>query len=282
MKRHHLLWLSMLLLSVVVHAVAALTIIHKQKTDINSGKDKGEDGIEVGFGQVGSYLEARKKLTTEKAEASKQQRLSKQQDITTPKSEPAKPTVKDEKKARPIIDVPTVELLDTPVKKKHIASMKKPELSKKNIEKETAIKATEVDPVENTNPSSKTDAHTKTSSNTNTLRATGAKSSKSAGSKKGNANQYFSELKSWLNQYKQYPPQLRKHKVQGVVTVRFTIDKTGALKKSSIKLSSGHNELDQAALQLLKNADPMPEFPTSFNRDQLTVSLPIEYALIDE
>ncbi|MET1255534.1 energy transducer TonB [Aliikangiella maris] len=114
------------------------------------------------------------------------------------------------------------------------------------------------------------------------IKATGLKNNYAHGGSKGNANRYFSELKSWLNNYKEYPADLKKAKIQGVVTVRFTINQQGLLEASSIKQSSGYSQLDESALILLKNASPMPAIPDFFNRDKLTIAIPIEYSLIDE
>ena len=90
---------------------------------------------------------------------------------------------------------------------------------------------------------------------------------------------YFSQLSAHLNKRKTYPPEARAARQTGIVTVRFTVDRSGAVSAVSIKNSSGHAILDAATIALLQRVSPLPPFPAAMTRDRISLSLPIEYAL---
>lgn len=90
---------------------------------------------------------------------------------------------------------------------------------------------------------------------------------------------YFSLVSAHLNRRKVYPREARQARQQGVVTVRFTVDRNGGVSGVSIRKGSGHELLDQATLDLLQRVAPLPKMPDSMNRDSVTLSLPIDYSL---
>ena len=90
---------------------------------------------------------------------------------------------------------------------------------------------------------------------------------------------YFSLISAHLNRRKTYPTDAKKARQEGVVTVRFTVDRNGNVSNVSIRRSSGHDILDAATLQLLQRVAPLPRMPATMQRDTVTVSLPIDYSL---
>ena len=64
-----------------------------------------------------------------------------------------------------------------------------------------------------------------------------------------------------LERHKRYPPGARQRRKEGVVHVRFTIDPGGNLQTVQLARSSGHPELDDAVLALLRRASPVPAPP---------------------
>jgi protein TonB len=96
--------------------------------------------------------------------------------------------------------------------------------------------------------------------------------------KKEKAN-YYAMVSAHLNQRKKYPTEARKAREQGVVKVRFTVDRNGNISNVSITGSSGHAILDQATLALMQRVAPLPTMPASMTQDRVTISLPIDYSL---
>jgi periplasmic protein TonB len=90
---------------------------------------------------------------------------------------------------------------------------------------------------------------------------------------------YFALVSAHLNRRKTYPAEAKQARQQGVVTVRFTVDRNGTVSGSAIKRSSGHAILDAATLDLLRRVAPLPRMPASMLRDSITLSLPIDYSL---
>jgi TonB family C-terminal domain len=100
------------------------------------------------------------------------------------------------------------------------------------------------------------------------------------GGGRGGAKGYLSDLMAQLAYHKKYPPELKKKKIQGVVSVRFSINRSGELLSSSIARSSGNPDLDAAALRMVAEASPLPPIPTSIAKESLTLVIPVEYSLI--
>ncbi|MCB2080956.1 MAG: energy transducer TonB [Novosphingobium sp.] len=96
---------------------------------------------------------------------------------------------------------------------------------------------------------------------------------------KKKAADYYAQLMAHLNRKKSYPSEAKKARQQGVVTVRFTVARSGAVTEAAIKRSSGFDVLDRATLDLMGRVSPLPPIPNEMNRDSVTISLPISYAL---
>lgn len=94
--------------------------------------------------------------------------------------------------------------------------------------------------------------------------------------------QYLRELMAWLAKHRVYPAEARKQKVQGVVQVRFLIDRDGRLLSAAIQRSAQSRLLDDAAIDVLRRANPMPAFPEALDRQRLSVSLPIDFSLVTD
>lgn len=107
-----------------------------------------------------------------------------------------------------------------------------------------------------------------------------APSAPAAPADRASAQAYMRLLAAALQQQRNYPGEARKQRLQGVVAVRFTLDRAGHVLAMAIARSSGHALLDQAALAVLQRADPLPAIPPEFGQDRLTVTVPIEYSLI--
>lgn len=100
--------------------------------------------------------------------------------------------------------------------------------------------------------------------------------------KPDDVKRYIATLMRQLNRHKTYPPALKKAKTEGRVVLRFTLDKSGRLMASAVQQSSGHAELDRAAMEMLARASPLPAIPDFMARDELALAIPVEYSLITD
>jgi protein TonB len=90
---------------------------------------------------------------------------------------------------------------------------------------------------------------------------------------------YYAKVMAHLARRKVYPSEAKKARQQGVVTVRFTVDRNGGISGANVRKSSGYELLDGVTLELLSRAAPLPRMPSSMRQDSVTLSLPIEYSL---
>lgn len=76
-----------------------------------------------------------------------------------------------------------------------------------------------------------------------------------------------SQLMAHLERRKRYPPGAQSRGERGIVYVRFTIDASGNVQSVTLSRSSGHAELDQEVLALVRRASPVPAPPPGVQRD---------------
>ena len=82
-----------------------------------------------------------------------------------------------------------------------------------------------------------------------------------------------------LKQYRRYPRQAERSHQQGVVWLRFAVDRRGRVADSKIQQVSGHRLLDQEALATLRRASPLPPPPPDLPGDPVMVQLPVRFLL---
>ena len=82
-----------------------------------------------------------------------------------------------------------------------------------------------------------------------------------------------------LKQYRRYPRQAERSHQQGVVWLRFAVDRQGRVADSQIQQVSGHRLLDQEALATLRRASPLPPPPPELPGDPVMVQLPVRFFL---
>ena len=75
---------------------------------------------------------------------------------------------------------------------------------------------------------------------------------------------------------------MKKKQQQGTVVLAFSIDRSGTVITSRVQESSGYPLLDQAALDMLARANPLPAMPDAMPRQRLRLAVPIEYSLVTE
>jgi len=76
-----------------------------------------------------------------------------------------------------------------------------------------------------------------------------------------------------------YPQSAREKNQQGKATLSLKLGKDGSVLKVSIGNSSGHEVLDQAAIDAIKDAAPYPQIPEKLNKQYVLLKLPISFIL---
>jgi TonB family protein len=83
------------------------------------------------------------------------------------------------------------------------------------------------------------------------------------------------ELIAHLDKYRRYPADRSNKQVDIMVT--FTLDRTGHVLAASVAKSSGDRAFDDAALGMVRRADPVPAPPPVVADEGLTFTLPVEF-----
>lgn len=82
-------------------------------------------------------------------------------------------------------------------------------------------------------------------------------------------------LMAHLNRNKRYPSGAARRSAE--VAVAFTLDRLGHVVGSSVKRSSGDRSFDEAALAMMKRADPVPPPPPVIADDGLSFEVPVVF-----
>jgi TonB family protein len=81
------------------------------------------------------------------------------------------------------------------------------------------------------------------------------------------------ELAVHLEKYKRYPADRAPQKAE--IVVRFVLDRTGHVVSAEVAKSSGDTAFDDAALAMMRRADPVPAPPPLVADEGLTFSMPV-------
>ena len=81
-----------------------------------------------------------------------------------------------------------------------------------------------------------------------------------------------------LERFRRYPARARAARQQGVAYVRFKMNRAGMVLSSTILQKSGSFDLDQAALDTLQRAQPLPAIPAE-RPDVVELTIPVEFKL---
>lgn len=95
--------------------------------------------------------------------------------------------------------------------------------------------------------------------------------------KPASAPSWEGQLLAHLEQHKRYPRDARSRRLEGVVLVRFAMNRQGRVLSAVVEQSSDHAVLDRAALDLLRRAQPLPPPPAQVAGDPLTLTVPVEF-----
>ena len=90
---------------------------------------------------------------------------------------------------------------------------------------------------------------------------------------------WHSRLVGHLERHKRYPRSARMRREEGVVHVRFRINRDGEVLDCSLVTSSGHTSLDDATVALVSRASPLPTPPDDVPGEVHELVVPVEYFL---
>lgn len=82
-----------------------------------------------------------------------------------------------------------------------------------------------------------------------------------------------------LQRYKNYPAEARSHNEQGIVLLRFSLDRSGHVLTHHIVRSSGYADLDNEVIAMITRAEPLPPFPASMPQARVELTVPIRFSL---
>jgi protein TonB len=105
-------------------------------------------------------------------------------------------------------------------------------------------------------------------------------SAPTAGANSQNPNalpNWKSQLAAQLERNKRYPPEAQSRGEQGIAQLAFNVDRHGGVHNVHIARSSGSSALDQATLELVARAAPLPPPPPEIPGGQIPISVPIRY-----
>ena len=278
-----------------IHLVCAYAYLSwaPQRSQPHGAIDLGEGGVEIGLGRMGSYADLTERPVEPSAPDQAEANAAPQETEPEPQNVEVKPPPPAQSlpEMKPVA-VPTPEQPITPVEKQAVVHEHPPvepsEALPRPPEPEQPVQ-TESSPHYDAPPKrlAKADVPTRAEPSPDprssaAVRATGKRQRRVLGGRVGNPKDYFSLLIAWLNQHKDYPSAVKKKKQQGTVVLAFSINRSGTVLASRVQKSSGYPLLDQAALDMLARANPLPAMPDSMPRQRLRLAVPIEYSLVTE
>jgi periplasmic protein TonB len=82
-----------------------------------------------------------------------------------------------------------------------------------------------------------------------------------------------------LEAHKRYPLDARERGEQGVVYLRFAMDRHGKVLSFGLEQSSGFDALDQETLNLIQRSQPLPPPPATVTGDTIELVVPVQFQL---
>jgi len=90
---------------------------------------------------------------------------------------------------------------------------------------------------------------------------------------------YLASITAHLKPYFVYPPYAVVRHIQGAVYIHFILGKNGTVLFSEVAKGSGFSVLDDAALSLVRRAQPFPPIPDRIRTDRIDGLLPIAFGI---
>ncbi|PJK08151.1 hypothetical protein CO614_10990 [Lysobacteraceae bacterium NML120232] len=91
------------------------------------------------------------------------------------------------------------------------------------------------------------------------------------------ASNWQGQLLAHLERYRHYPKAARRAGEEGVVYISFEVNRKGHVSNIELAQSSGYARLDNAALNAINRANPVPMPPEELPGDPLKVRVPVSF-----
>lgn len=95
----------------------------------------------------------------------------------------------------------------------------------------------------------------------------------------GAADSYYARIQTLLERQKRYPRRARLRGEEGVVLLRFVVDRSGEVSNIAIAESSGHELLDEEARRMVNSAQPLPVMPAEIREARIEIRVPVRFFL---
>lgn len=88
---------------------------------------------------------------------------------------------------------------------------------------------------------------------------------------------YKVQLAAYAAKYRKYPASALRSGWEGIAEVKLTIGPDGRIREAVIAASSGHEILDQQAIEMVRKAAPITEISAGLRNREFTINLPIVF-----
>ena len=92
-------------------------------------------------------------------------------------------------------------------------------------------------------------------------------------------DQYQQIISARIKQFKEYPQVAKRHHWEGTTVVQLRLSPDGKVTDISVVEKSGHEILDEAAVNMIRRASPLPAPPEGLRGRDQTVLVPIKFKL---
>jgi protein TonB len=93
------------------------------------------------------------------------------------------------------------------------------------------------------------------------------------------SDDYLIHLASWLARYQNYPNDAAEKHEEGKDVIGFTVARDGAVQRIWVDQSSGVPSLDDASVQMVRAASPVPPLPSDLTGSSVDFFFPVNYKL---
>ncbi len=90
---------------------------------------------------------------------------------------------------------------------------------------------------------------------------------------------YLGLLVATLEKHKEYPRRAQQRRQQGTVQLRFQLNRDGSISSYSVHRSSGYRLLDEAVIEMIQRATPLPPIPVALNKSVMDIVLPVNFTM---